>query len=213
MNCKRYYASFSVLIINFIYLVNKLKKNTAPTIIKSYSIIKFSVMPVPFYSVLQVLPALYFITLNHTGDTITISVFRKLCTFPLIQRPISRTFLPSVLARPTVRENLMNVTRSYRSAAEVWQRSQPGTGREIGTAHRASRASPVLYKTNLTFTNFRFSHRKAIVVSLVPLRFHHRIRIIYRVVIQLELYKSLLQLSSKLCSSSQFSIVHLNSVK
>lgn len=76
---------------------------------------------------LQVLLALYFITLNHTGDTITISVFRRLCTFPLIQRPISRTSLPSVLARPTVRENLMNVTRSYRSAA---RRSQLGIGRD-----------------------------------------------------------------------------------
>lgn len=75
------------------------------------------------------LPALYFITLNHTGDTITISVFRRLCTFPLIQRPISRTSLPSVLARPTVRENLMNVTRSYRSK-RVWWRSQLGTGRD-----------------------------------------------------------------------------------
>jgi len=120
----------NVLVINFIYLVNKLKKNSLGHIIKSHSIIKFSVMPAPFYSVLQVLPALYFITLNHTGDTITISVFRKLCTFPLIQRPISRTSLPSVLARPTVRENLMNVTRSYRSAAGVWRRSQLGTGRD-----------------------------------------------------------------------------------
>lgn len=127
-----------MLTINLIYLVNRLKKNTASTIIKSYGIIKFSVMPAPFYSVLQVLPALYFITLNHTGDTITISVFRKLCTFPLIQRPISRTLLPSVLARPTVRENLMNVTRSYRSAG-VWQRSQLGTGREIGTARAPHR--------------------------------------------------------------------------
>lgn len=80
---------------------------------------------------LQVLLALYFITLNHTGDTITISVFRRLCTFPLIQRPISWTSLPSVLARPTVRENLMNVTRSYRSARrELWRRSQLGIGRD-----------------------------------------------------------------------------------
>lgn len=113
-----------------------MKKSTASAIIKSHGIIKFSVMPVPFYSVLQVLPALYFITLNHTGDTITISVFRKLCTFPLIQRPISRTSLPSVLARPTVRENLMNVTRSYRSAAGEaekstwnWERLAPRTAR------------------------------------------------------------------------------------
>jgi len=126
----------SVRATNFIYLVNKLKKKPRPRIIKSHSIIKFSVMPAPFYSVLQVLPALYFITLNHTGDTITISVFRKLCTFPLIQRPISRTSLPSVLARPTVRENLMNVTRSYRSTAGVWRRSQLGAGRDW---HRAPR--------------------------------------------------------------------------
>lgn len=138
-------------------------------------------MPAPFYSVLQVLPALYFITLNHTGDTITISVFRKLCTFPLIQRPISRTSLPSVLARPTVRENLMNVTRSYRSAAGVWRRSQLGTGKDW---HRAPRtASPSLYKTDLTFMNFRFSRRKAIHRSapVVLLRLLHRIRITYRV--------------------------------
>jgi len=126
----------SVRATNFIYLVNKLKKKPRPRIIKSHGIIKFSVMPAPFYSVLQVLPALYFITLNHTGDTITISVFRKLCTFPLIQRPISRTSLPSVLARPTVRENLMNVTRSYRSTAGVWRRSQLGTRKDW---HRAPR--------------------------------------------------------------------------
>lgn len=101
---------------------------------------------------LQVLLALYFITLNHTGDTITISVFRRLCTFPLIQRPISRTSLPSVLARPTVRENLMNVTRSYRNAA---RRSQLGIGRDW---HRTVAG---LYKAEtsakVTFTNFRCS--------------------------------------------------------
>lgn len=99
---------------------------------------------------LQVLLALYFITLNHTGDTITISVFRRLCTFPLIQRPISRTSLPSVLARPTVRENLMNVTRSYRNAAGVWRRSQLGIGRDW---HRTV-AVAGLYKANLRESDF-----------------------------------------------------------
>lgn len=171
-------------------------------------------MPVPFYSVLQVLPALYFITLNHTGDTITISVFRKLCTFPLIQRPISRTSLPSVLARPTVRENLMNVTRSYRSAAGVWQRSQLRSRGEIGTAHRVAG----LYKTDLTFTNFSIlapqSSPRPQFRLILP-RLYRRIRVAYRVTlaIQFESYKSLLQLSSRHCSSLQRSVVDLNSVK
>jgi len=133
-------------------------------------------MPAPFYSVLQVLPALYFITLNHTGDTITISVFRKLCTFPLIQRPISRTSLPFVLARPTVRENLMNVTRSYRSAAGVWRRSQLGTGRDWQRA--PSVAS--LYKTTHWLYKFSRAEKQSTAVCLILLHFH-RIRITYYV--------------------------------
>lgn len=137
-----------MLAANFIYLVNKLKKDTISAVLLNLMVLLNFPSCLRRFTRLQVLLALYFITLNHTGDTITISVFRRLCTFPLIQRPISRTSLPSVLARPTVRENLMNVTRSYRSAAGVWRRSQLGIGRDW---HRTVAS---LYKADLRESDF-----------------------------------------------------------